>query len=197
MKFIKGYENLYSIAEDGNIYSHPRKGSGGHHGKWLLPCKGTNGYLYITLCKNIKKKKFSIHYLVANTFLVNFLNKPQINHKDGNRMNNCVSNLEFVTASENGLHSYEYLNRKPTCAMKGKIGRKHNKSKWFFIKYPDGRIIKYESGGEFTRLTGLSRESVSYCRQLGHKDHIFIKGRMRGFTVYFYKPEHKWEIDDV
>ena len=68
-----------------------------------------NGYKLITLHK---KKTYSIHRLVAETFLENPENKLEVNHKDSNRANNSVNNLEWVTKSENIQHSYSYGSKK-------------------------------------------------------------------------------------
>lgn len=54
-----------------------------------------------------KEKNYRVHRLVAQIFLENELNKPYINHKDGNKKNNCVSNLEWVSAKENDAHARE------------------------------------------------------------------------------------------
>ena len=60
-----------------------------------------NGYVYANLCKNNKSYNFRVHRLVAEAFLDNPNNLPQINHKDGNRQNNNVDNLEYCSASYN------------------------------------------------------------------------------------------------
>jgi len=88
-----------------------------------------NWYEQTMLCKKSKKKYFYTHRLVAQAFISNPENKPQVNHKDWNRANNNVENLEWVTCWENHKHSYKYLWRKsaPICE-KMRIYRiwKHN-----------------------------------------------------------------------
>lgn len=71
----------------------------------LKPVLNRNGYLRICLSKGNEKKIFSIHRLVAQAFIPNPLSKPQINHIDGNKLNNHVENLEWVTGSENQRHA--------------------------------------------------------------------------------------------
>lgn len=71
--------------------------------------KNGEGYIRVNLFSNGKKKRYFIHRLVAETFIPNPENKPQVNHKDGNKQNNELSNLEWVTCSENGLHYYHVI----------------------------------------------------------------------------------------
>ena len=67
-----------------------------------------NGYPRISICiKKTKLRKFFIHRLVATTFILNDDNKPQVNHKDGNKLNNHINNLEWVNQSENIKHAYD------------------------------------------------------------------------------------------
>ena len=95
MKEIKGYEGLYSITSCGKVWSHKRK-------KFLTAHPSGTGYLFITLCKNGKKKERYIHILVAETYIPNPDNKPWVNHKKEFEIrNNCINNLEWATASEN------------------------------------------------------------------------------------------------
>lgn len=74
--------------------------------------KNRMGYYRVILFKEHKRKRFFIHRLVAETFLENLENKPQVNHKDGNKQNNNVENLEWVSQSENMKHSYYVLKNK-------------------------------------------------------------------------------------
>lgn len=67
-----------------------------------------NGYLRVCLSFNGKRKKYLIHRLVAEYFIPNPYNYPEVNHKDGNKFNNKVTNLEWVTAKENVIHSYDH-----------------------------------------------------------------------------------------
>jgi hypothetical protein len=98
MKQIKDYPN-YSITEDGVIFSNITN-------KVLTPFNN-NGYLRIGLSKDNKRKKFLVHRLIAEAFIPNNQNNLLINHKDGNKMNNHISNLEWCTYSENLKHAYK------------------------------------------------------------------------------------------
>lgn len=95
-KDIQGYEGLYQVSNLGNIKSF-------YTGKIL---KGGNykGYLRLNLYKNGVKSMVSIHRLVAQTFIPNPENKPEVNHIDEDTTNNMVSNLEWMTSKENCNH---------------------------------------------------------------------------------------------
>ena len=101
-KKIDGYENIYKISNKGNVKSIARFGTIGG----IIKPFYRNGYARVKLFKNGKEKIYSIHILVAKAFVPNINNKPQINHKDGNKKNNCAYNLEWVSAKENVEHAY-------------------------------------------------------------------------------------------
>ena len=94
MKDIKGYEGLYAVTSCGKIWSYKRK-------KFLVPVDDGHGYLRICLCKDNKRKNYFIHRLVAEAYLPNPENLPQINHRDENKTNNCLQNLEWCDAKYN------------------------------------------------------------------------------------------------
>ena len=98
-KVVKGFEN-YLVSSLGNV-----KTINGKLKKVVYDSK--NYYGYVELWKNNKGKKFRIHRLVAETFIPNTLGKEQVNHIDGDKKNNCVSNLEWVTPKENIRHAIE------------------------------------------------------------------------------------------
>lgn len=103
-KDIKGYEGLYFCNIEGEFFSYPKKTRKGTR-KLKTIKNGVMGYLSVDLCKNGNVKKTSAHRLIAETFLPNLENKPQVNHINGIKSDNRVSNLEWVTSSENQLHS--------------------------------------------------------------------------------------------
>ncbi len=122
MKQIKGHERLYSITKDGKVWSHERIIRGRKYGgNWLSP-KNSNGYLHVILCKKGIMKTKLIHRLVGQTFIPNLDNKPCINHKDGNKLNNDITNLEWVTYSENDLHAFKI-------GLKSQKGENNTRSK--------------------------------------------------------------------
>ena len=113
-----GYETHYEVSNIGNVRSiermvlHEEGGLKRSPSKVLKQGKSKSGYLTVSFSVDSVKNNHSVHRLVARAFIPNELNKPQVNHKDGNKHNNHVDNLEWMTASENGLHSYRVLRNK-------------------------------------------------------------------------------------
>ena len=94
MKDIENYEGLYAITRDGKVWSYKSN-------KFLKPVLDKDGYHKVNLCKDKKMKTFRIHRLVAEAFIPNPKGLPQVNHKDENKNNNCVENLEWCDAKYN------------------------------------------------------------------------------------------------
>lgn len=106
---IKNYGN-YSVTESGLIYSNHKEDYLG-----LFPHKDV-GYLTVQLWNNNKPETFYVHRLVAQAFVSNPLGLPEVNHKDGNKLNNHYSNLEWVDSVGNSQHAVQtglrtYTNR--------------------------------------------------------------------------------------
>jgi membrane-anchored protein YejM (alkaline phosphatase superfamily) len=124
-KDIKGYEGLYYVTDTGEVWSYDRihfvtirNKFGVIKGKKMKFSISNSGYPKIVLTKNKLTKTFTIHRLVAIAFCKNRKNKPDVNHIDGNKLNNNSSNLEWVTKSENTRHAIK-LGSHRTVFVKG------------------------------------------------------------------------------
>lgn len=104
LKWVEGYEGLYKVSSEGIVYSFNR-----YNGKPMALCTNTHGYYEINLCKNKVCTKHRIHRIVAQAFVPNPNNLPMVNHIDGDKTNNNADNLEWVSAKDNIIHSYENL----------------------------------------------------------------------------------------
>lgn len=101
-KDIKGYEGLYQISNFGNVKSLPKcAGRSKRKEKLITAHLDKDGYLRVSLCKNNKVSYKGIHKLIAEAFIPNLNNYNQINHKDENKVNNNIDNLEWCDCKYN------------------------------------------------------------------------------------------------
>ena len=105
----------------------------------MKQANGRKGYKQVCFTVNGHKTTHKVHRLVAKTFIPNPLNKPQVNHIDGNTKNNCVENLEWCTNGENQIHSYRNLKRKSYGGGGGKTP-----------------VLCVENGNVYTSITAAS-----------------------------------------
>lgn len=97
---IPGYQGAYTVSDKGEVFSYLSRGP-------IKPKKAKTGYLEVCLYNGRKKKYLLLHRIIASAFIENPENHPEVNHKDGNRANNKVSNLEWCSRDENLKHAYE------------------------------------------------------------------------------------------
>ena len=113
MNYLKKVNDFLQVSETGQVFSH---------GKYIRGEIMKNGYSRIHVSHEGVSRKYLVHRLVAEAFIPNPLNLPQVNHKDGNKLNNTVENLEWCSASDNQKHAYR-------TGLKSAIGEKNGQSK--------------------------------------------------------------------
>jgi len=165
---IVGFDGLYDISNFGRIKSIQRvvfEKSGKKKSvkeRIVSIQQFPNKYLVCRLWKENKESNFLVHRLVGAAFIENEQNKPEINHKYGDVEDNFYLNLEWATRSDNIQHSYDVLNRKPPCNMRGKFGKLHPNSKRIYCPTLG---IYFESSRIAERELGISQGSISdICR---------------------------------
>ena len=181
-KTITGYPD-YEVSDTGQVRSKSRKTRWAHHGKSGLSQRKTKiikqiprresqhlEYMQVSLYTNGIQKSINVHRIVAKEFVPNPDNKPQVNHKDGNGTNNHKNNLEWVTQSENTLHAYRVLGRRPSA--EGKFGKEHPTSKKVIQMDIEGNTIK-EWGCAFdaVREAGFDSGGISRAARGENKTH--------------------------
>lgn len=145
-KDIDGYEEKYKVSNLGRVKSINYNSTGKE--KILKPVKDKDGYLFVILSKKGKCKRFSVHRLVAQTFIENPNNLPFINHKDENKTNNSVENLEWCDRRYN--NNYGTRNERIGVALSKQV------------KCLETGVV-YSSTWQAKRETGVSQGNISSC----------------------------------
>lgn len=152
-KDIVGYEGLYKVSDKGNIYSVERISSQGN--KWggitLKPRYDKHGYFRVTLYKNGKQKTRFIHRLVAEAFIPNPNGYSEINHRDENKINNYVENLEWCTIKQNNNHGTRNERASQTKCKKVRAINVETGEKLTFNSVKEAKSKGYPSAGEACR----------------------------------------------
>ena len=172
-KDIKGYEGMYQVSNFGRVKSMNYRNTGKEENlKSFYAC----GYLRVGLWKNEKSKWFYVHRLVAEAFLPNPDNLPEINHKSENKTQNNVDNLEWC-------------NRKYNCNYGTRIERSAEKHKGVFNTKRSKSILQYDLEGNFINEWPSTMEIE---RQLGCcNSHISACCRGKRKTAYGFKWQYK------
>ena len=180
-KDIKGYEGIYQVSSEGRVRSLDRVDNNNHplKGVILKPYISNSGYLLVGLYKQQKRDRKLLHRLVAEAFLPNPDNKPEIDHINTIKTDNTVwlnedgsvnydkTNLRWATRKENINNpltktKMQINARKPS---KGKYGKKHHRSKPIIQYDKDGNFIReWECANDVERVLGISNKHIgSVC----------------------------------
>lgn len=152
---IEGFKGLYQVSNLGRVKSLKK-------GIILSICDNGNGYKVVNLKVNRIQHMKTVHRLVATAFIPNPENKKEINHKNGDKSNNSVENLEWCTRSENGKHAYRTGLRKVHKGFDNPNSRLSKED----VEYIRTHYKKYdpEFGAEaLGRKFGISATSIKYC----------------------------------
>lgn len=175
-KDIAGYEGLYQISNFGNVKSfymwNINKYIKRKQPKILKLTENEHGYYRVSLIKNKKRKHKRVHRLVAEAFIPNIENKPQVNHIDGNKQNNCVDNLEWATRDENMKHAW-------------RTGLINTTKKIFQYDINNNLIKEWKSLSEAGRKIGICPQSICEC----------AKGKIKTSGGFIWRYENISEED--
>lgn len=163
-KPVKGYEGLYEVSNYGNVKSIRK------NAVLSQIVNKNNGYCYVGMYKDGKNKKLLVHRLVAETFINNADNKKTVNHLDGNKQNNAVSNLEWATYSENHKHAFKNGlktvtdNQRKAASKTGKKTCDQNRPKKAVVMIKGNTIINhFISAHEAARFVKGSPSAIVAC----------------------------------
>ena len=165
---IKGYEGRYTVTDDGRVFSLMNSS---FKRRTIEKKQGIDkdGYPYVMLYKDGKRKHMTVHRLVASAFLENDDDLPQVNHKDGNKQNNTVENLEWCTASHNVQHSYDIgLNVPHQSPWKNCKSGDHPKAKKVKAE-KEGEVLTFSSSIDACIYLGVSKSGVAQAINRNHK----------------------------
>ena len=184
-KDIVNFEGLYQISNLGRVKAlHYHRGNNRDSVKCLSPRFPKDRYPYVGLCKDNHVKHCYIHRLVAEHFIPKIDGKPQVNHKDGVKSNNCVDNLEWVSARENTLHARRVLKIETT--KKYKFGL-HKSSKEVCQYYVD------EDGNEYLIATYVNAHAASIVNKIHAQS---INACCRGDKNYTHAGGYMWRFKE-
>lgn len=185
-KDINGYEGYYQVSNQGNVRSLDRfDGVHDRQGTIIKPSLKQNGYLQVGLRKHSVRKWFGVHRLVAIHFIENPDNKPQVNHVDGNKLNNTVENLEWVTEKENQNHAAKLglrdnMPKGENHCNYGKFGENSLSAKPVIRLDPKTGETKLYKAKVLAKNEGFDVTSISKCCHGKLKTH-------KGYEWYFAK----------
>lgn len=166
-KDIKGYEGLYKVSNLGRVKSLSRRDRLNRviQEKVLKPGSNKVGYLHVNLYKEGRVKICKVHRLVAQAFIPNPEDKPEVNHKDEDKTNNKVENLEWMTCKENinyGIHNER--------SAKSRTNDKKRSKPIYGINIKTNERVEFPSTMEAQR-NGFSSGTIVDCLKGRRKSH--------------------------
>lgn len=158
-KDIKGYEGIYQVSNKGQVRSIVKRHSS--MPRIMKQRTAGAGYAYVGLSTNGIQRKHAVHRLVAEAFIPNLEGKPEVNHINGNKEDNCADNLEWVTSKENKIHAhnmgfYEEDARNRSIAVVA-------------VNMKNGDSKEYPSMTAASKATGIMQGSISNSVKYGHQ----------------------------
>ena len=188
---MKGFEGFYQVSNEGKGKSLDRvvemnnkwgtKTKVVKKGKLLTPHYYPNGYLFFTLTVNGKKYQEPVHRAVAKAFIPNPQNLPEVNHKDEDKSNNCVENLEWCTHQYNNTYNNKHLK------VGNKLLNRTDCSKIVY-KYKNGTLVEeYPSASEAARQNNVCVSNIVQCCNGGFYLHNkwVNKNSIKGFNYSY------------
>lgn len=186
-KDIPGYKGKYQVSNTGKIktnqefikafYSKKRMKSN------ILKQSNRLGYMVVSLNDGNKAKQYSVHRIIAFAFIENPENKPFINHKNGNKSDNRLDNLEWVTAKENSIHSVRVLKNNFN-----KKGSKNPQSKTIYQYNKMGGLVRIWGSIREAARNGYVQSGITFCLKepyRTHKGYLWRYERIENFKIDF------------
>lgn len=164
----------YWVTDTGEIWSTRRKNLTKLTGK-----VDKYGYPKVAFYYQKRIKHTSVHRIVAQTYLPNPEDKPQVNHKNGIKTDNRADNLEWCTASENNRHAFRTLKREPSQPWKGKFGKDNPGSKPVEQLTLSGELVKTFDSLHDAKRAGFDLQNVSACCRGKRKTHQKFKWKFK------------------
>ena len=183
---VKDYEGLYQVSNLGRIKST-------RYSRLMVPCKDYRGYLTVQFTVKGKIKRFKIHRLVAQAFIPNPNNLPQVNHKDENKTNNIVDNLEWCTNEYNYFYGTAQERRLKTMIENKKENPEKYKNKKNYNRtdelWQKKKVVQYDLNGNTIRRWDSMKEAAKELKIVPQSISKCCRGLRKTAKGYIWKYE--------
>ena len=182
MTDINGFNGLYALTKDGQIWSYGNRGGANHNGKFINSSNDRDGYRRCTLRNhNGELKYFRIGRLMLQTFNPTTDTSLQANHKNGIRSDDRIDNLEWVTPSENIKHSFDVLSKNQKCSKNNAF------VEWgFYDINGELNLMKDKSVDTWCIEQKISSTAIYFSMK---NKHIAKRGKLKGLRFFRIKEE--------